>query len=126
MKKLIFCPHGIYRDVYDILDEKPFNDISNDFYFASCGSGYENELEDIKELKDGAIVVTAIPTFLCHEDLWYDHEKCKWEVYMVVWKGKKKKKPTLVNIHDLTDKEIRLAHNIEKLYLSGGFGELWK
>ena len=47
-----------------------------------------------------------------HSDpIWWQNNK--WEIYFVV-------KDELVNIQEFTDKELRMAHNIENLYLNGG------
>lgn len=121
-KTLIFCPNGLENDI-DVTENFGDNIV---YTVADCKYGYHNALNKLRESKDDFPVITDIPTFLNHEELWYDEEKQRWNVYMVVWKGKRKKKPVPVNIHDLTDRWLRQAHNIEKLFISGGFGELWE
>lgn len=66
------------------------------------------------------IVTTYLSILSAHDEksdpIWWNEEEHKWEIYFIE-NGK------LKNIQEYTDKELRQAHNIEKLYLTGGLDD---
>lgn len=78
--------------------------------------GYNNALEIIRKIECKWFITTC-PTVLSATDehnnhLWWNEKKQTWDIYFVE-NGKLKR------IQEFTDKELRKAHNIEKMYLNG-------
>lgn len=111
--KLIFVPFGIKQKTADnierLLGIKPeVLDIKN---------GFLNELFWVKKYSSSKLFVTAVPSYLGQSDLWWNEKEDKFEIYFY-------KDGVLKNIQDLTVKKLMFGHNIERIYLNGGFKNL--
>lgn len=109
MKKLIFLPYGKHENTVDnierILGIRPF--------LLELSNGYEEDIEFVSNTKI-ELFVTAVPTFLNLSDVWWNEKELRFEIYFYS-NGKIK------NIHELTEKWIRQAHNIERMFLNDAF-----
>ncbi len=74
----------------------------------------ENSNEIKRKLDQGRDVIIYNPLYLYTVELPF--EDGKFKVYIQRASGTK-------NIHDLTDKDIRRAHNIFRMYIAGSFDE---
>lgn len=123
MKKLIFLRNGILGDNYfKVKDNLNLSSHFIDIEFNSIGyNEVLNRLNNSTEFNLYDYIVTTYPSILSAHDeksdpIWWNKEKHKWEIYFIE-NGK------LKNIQEYTDKELRQAHNIEKLYLTGGLDD---
>ena len=113
MKKLIF-----YRDGANICVIMNNTDDERGIYnlnFDINRYGYKNAIKRFKNI-DSLWFATTCPTILYSID-WRNEEEQKFEIYIPTKKGK------LKNIQEFTDRELRQAHNIEKLFLGGEFDD---
>lgn len=77
-------------------------------------------LEDILKFNKAYSKNTCVltnSTIALDNDFAWNTKLNKSEIY--IWRDHV---ADFVNVHDLTDKEIRFAHNIAKMYLAGAFG----
>lgn len=109
MKKLMFLPYGkkekTVENIERILHIRPF--------LLELSNGYEQDVEFINNTEI-ELFVTAVPTFLNLSDVWWNEKELKFEIYFYS-NGKIK------NIQELTEKWIRQAHNIERMFLNDAF-----
>lgn len=108
-KKLIFIRYGVCIENFSNFSY-PF--IDNEI----LSWGYNKAIKDIIESKT-EWYITACPTVLSatyddNEPIWWDDTERTWNIYFIE-KGK------LRRIQEYTDKELRKAHNICKVYLNG-------
>lgn len=124
MKKLIFLRNGILGD--DWFHTKENLNLSSYYIDVSINTdGYKSIVDKLglasvimSEYSRWDYIVTTYPCLMSahnhkNDPLWWNEDEHKWEIYFV-------EKGELKNIQEYTDKELRMAHNIEKLYLSGG------
>ena len=102
--RLLFFPCGYREDVIKQFVEESGIEVRR----LSCENGYLRDMITVES--KGGIFATDIPTFL-REHSWYDKG---WEIYFYI-DGR------FVVIQDLTEKILREAHNIENMFLNGGF-----
>ena len=123
MKKLIFLRNGCFDYFELIRDKKPNN--SYDLDLDIKGLGYKKVEErlgnNFESYEQYEYFYTTCPSLLSAHDykadpLWWNENEHKWEIYFVE-KGK------LKNIQEYTDRELRIVHNIEHLYLRGGLDD---
>lgn len=108
MKKLIFLRDGAINRL--CLELAPYN-IDIDI---EC-LGYKKALKFFQHIENGWFASTC-PTIL-HSIDWWNEEEQRFEIYIPTKKGK------LKNIQEFTDRELRRAHNIEKMFLAGVFDD---
>ena len=112
MKKLIFLRDGVgYRLYMEQMDI--FNIHNLDIDIGTFG--YKKAVEMAQKENDG-FFSTLCPTILQSIDWWNDEER-KFEIYIPNKKGK------LKNIQEFTNRELRRAHNVEKMFLGGEFDD---
>ena len=76
----------------------------------------ENKLNDILAFGKGVTVVLTNSLVALDTSYAWDTKKSRPDIW--IWKNKKSK---FINIQDLTDRQLFIAHNIEKLYRNGEF-----
>lgn len=77
--------------------------------------GYKNALKLFRDIENDWFATTC-PTILYSID-WWNEEEQKFEIYIPTKKGK------LKNIQEFTNRELRQAHNVEKMFLGGEFDD---
>lgn len=117
MQKLIFLRNGMLIDYYDNLIEcEEYKNNTHTIIDSDiCTLGFkeiERRLKETDEYNQFEYLITTCPALL-DNDRWWNDETSRWEIYFVENKE-------LKSIHEYTDKWLRQAHNIEKLYLNGG------
>ena len=109
MKKLIFLPYGkkenTIENIERILGIKPF--------LLELSSGYEQDVEFVNKTET-ELFVTAVPTFLNLNDIWWNEKEVRFEIYFY-------SNGNLKTIQELTEKWIRQSHNIERMFLNDAF-----
>lgn len=125
MKKLIFLRNGCF-DYFELIgNKKPNNSYDLDLDIKALG--YKKVQERIRNnfetYEQYEYFYTTCPTVLnmhdCKADsIWWDKDKNFWQIFFVE-EGKPR------NIQEYTDRELRMAHNIEHLYLRGGLDD-WR
>lgn len=126
LKKLIFLRNGLrdwnlYENSKSYKKTKTYVNIDNDIR----DYGYV-AVEDGIQLGSyfQEYIVTANPCILNMDTadnadkFWWNKENNQFEIYFVNQETGK-----LENIKKYTDKELRMAHNIEHLYLRGGLND---
>ena len=102
------------REIKEILGEE-WDDAMMHFLNGAEGYKYNHEIAD-KAMKifEYNIFITNMVSFLDNAIAWNKAEKRSliWIYENGGW----------VNIHELTNKELRQGHNIEKIYRNGGLG----
>jgi hypothetical protein len=78
--------------------------------------GYSETLNQLKELTYVKIIISNLPYLL---NLFWSEESQRHEVY--IWQEDLN---DFKHISELTNKEIRKEHNIEKMFRNGAFGGL--
>ena len=115
MKKLIFLRDGEeklnYVWLYDTINT--WDTYNLDIWINE--HGYKKAV-DFAEKFNCKWFLTTCPTML-HSINWWNEEEQKFEIYIPTKKGK------LKNIQEFTDRELRQAHNVEKLFLGGEFDD---
>ena len=94
--------------------------MNDEFYITESKNGYKvniNIIEDLRIHYPNIIIVTNLPYLLSNEFAWNTKEN-KSEIYL--WSVIDNQEG-FRNISDLTTREIREGHNIEKMYRSGEF-----
>ena len=122
-KKLYFFEGAItneyiYKALHD-LGLTRYNSSENEFYsqfvVIDNDRGYKNALNKLK--KSDTQIVFSNCVYLLGQDCFFNEGKNEWDIY--IWKGRKH----FVKIQDLTERELRYAHNIEKMYKGGEFDD---
>ena len=118
MKKLIFLRNG-EKDAEKLMKYDDLICYYIDGEIQLLGfRNFEDKISQKEDILENLYTVTTYPCLLSlmgndGNPMWWNENEHKWEIYFVE-KGK------LKNIQEYTDRELRMAHNIEKLYLSGG------
>ena len=92
----------------------------DEFYITESKDGYKvnvSRIEEMVQKHPDMIVLTNLPYLLSHEYAWNEKEG-KSEIYL--WSDIDYQ-DGFRSVHDLTNRDIRNAHNIEKKYRSGEF-----
>ena len=122
MQKLIFLRNG-QRDA-EHLYKIPHLEMyypDGEFQLLGFNEFKKRKLANFKDVKYDVYWVSTIPTILNlyndnNEPYWWNEKESKWEIYFI-------EDDKLKDIQEYTDKEIRKAHNIEKMYLVGVFDD---
>jgi hypothetical protein len=122
-KKLYFFENAItYEYIYKALSDlgiTKYNLLEKEFYskfmVIDNNAGYHNTLKKLN--KSEAHIIFSNCVYLLGRDCFYNEDTQKWDIF--IWKGKKH----FVTIQDLTDKELRRAHSIERMYRNGAFDD---
>ena len=94
--------------------------MNDEVYFTNSKNGYKVNIDIIEDLRihyPDINIVTNLPYLLSNEFAWNTKEN-KSEIYL--WSVIDNQEG-FRNISDLTTREIREGHNIEKMYRSGEF-----
>lgn len=92
------------------------------------GNGYQDNKEDmfwVLGFTDCTQVLTNDLDILdyCKDDAWNKKEK-RFEIFIHIDREYGEYEiHDFINVHDLTDKELRKSHNIRKIYINGGFNK---
>ena len=98
----------------DEIHDKYCSDPNNKYALVFASHGYQNNMNLVERLQKDTIIVTNCLYLLSTEYGW-NEETNSPEIYI------KQKDGSLKNISELTQREIRQAHNIEKMYMAGEF-----
>lgn len=96
----------------DIKIEECFIPIDGKSGFRAC----QQQIDTIKSFEVNMSVITNVPFFISGEYGW-NEATSSFDIFIECKSGK------FVNIHELTNRELRKYHNLCKLYISGEFDE---
>lgn len=121
MKKLIFLRNG-EKDAEKLMKYDDLICYYIDGEIQLLGfRNFEDKISQKEDILENLYTVTTYPCLLSlmgndGNPMWWNENEHKWEIYFV-------EKGILRNVQEYTDKELRIAHNIEHLYLRGGLDD---
>ncbi len=117
MNKLVIIENGYYTN----LNPKFFKDAIYDIDYRTKGYNFREIVDTLKnhlKYSKSTVYLTQDKIYLLElaSNYFYNEDTKRFEVYIL-------RNNNLYNIHDLTEKEIRKAHNLYNMYWSGAFDE---
>ena len=110
-------PWDILNGNYELRPELGLEGMPYDIDECIREKGYVNAVEYLHGMLNNIYTTTCPAILSAHDEnfdpMWWNEEEHKWEIYFI-------EDYMLKNISEFTTRELRAAHNIERLYLNGG------